>query len=146
MRQNKIFCLYLYLTKKMKKSIIILLASFYLLIASGLTVSFHYCGGKLKYFSLFTAVDENGCCGSKMKSKGCCKNKTAFVKVKDNHQLSSKTTLPNNKPTEQLLSNNFSVYNFFTASSFEMFAVPDSHAPPDILTCPTFLLNKSIRI
>lgn len=116
------------------------------MIASGLTVSFHYCGGKLKYFSLFTAGDENGCCGSKKKSKGCCKNKTAFVKVKDNHQLGSKITLPNNTPTEQLFVNNILIYNSFTGSYTEMFAVPDSNAPPDILSCPTFLLNKSIRI
>ena len=64
-----------------------MLASFYLVLASGLTLSLHYCGGKLKSVSLFSC-NEDGCCGSKMKSKDCCKNKTTFIKVKDTHNTS----------------------------------------------------------
>ena len=69
----------------MKKSLIILFASFYLILASGLSISLHYCGGKLKEISFFGAGNENGCCGSKKKSKGCCHDKSTFIKVKDNH-------------------------------------------------------------
>ena len=69
----------------MKKSFIILFASFYLMLASGLSISLHYCGGKLKDISLFNNSNEDGCCGSKKKSKGCCNNKSVFIKVKDNH-------------------------------------------------------------
>lgn len=130
----------------MKKSALILLALFYLIISSGIAVSVHYCGGKLKYFSLFKAANENGCCGKKKMSKRCCENKTTFVKVKDNHQLGSKISIPDNKSIEQLLARDFSVNNYFPVSCFERFAVPDSHASPDIVSCPTFLLNKSIRI
>lgn len=130
----------------MKRSTIILLAAFYLMVASGLTVSFHYCGGKLKYFSFFTSGDENGCCGNKKRSKGCCKNKTAFVKVKDNHQTGSNTVLPNNSSTKLLFAGNVITYTYTTASYFKLFAVPDSHAPPNIFPCPVFLLNKSIRV
>lgn len=69
----------------MKKSLIILFASFYLMLASGLSISLHYCGGKLKDISLFSSGNEDGCCGTKKKSKGCCSEKTAFIKVNDNH-------------------------------------------------------------
>ena len=69
----------------MKKSLIILFASFYLILASGLNVSLHYCGGKVKDISLFSNGNEDGCCGTKKKSKGCCNEKSAFIKVKDNH-------------------------------------------------------------
>lgn len=69
----------------MKKWLVILLAAFYLILVSGLNVSLHYCGGKLKTISLFNNGNENGCCGTKEKSKGCCNERSAFVKVKDNH-------------------------------------------------------------
>ena len=69
----------------MKKSFIILFTSFYLILASGLSISLHYCGGKLKDISLFSSGNEDGCCGSKKKSKGCGNEKSAFIKVKDNH-------------------------------------------------------------
>ncbi len=29
--------------------------------------------------------NEDGCCGSEEKSDGCCKDKTSFIKVKDDH-------------------------------------------------------------
>jgi len=53
----------------MKKITIILLTIFYFAVASGITVSLHYCGGKFKEFSLNKSSNEDGCCGNKKKSK-----------------------------------------------------------------------------
>ena len=48
-------------------------------------VNLHYCGGNLKKVAFYSVNDEDGCCGSKEKSHGCCKDKTSFIKVKDDH-------------------------------------------------------------
>jgi len=80
----------------MKKATIILLTVFYSVIASGINVSIHYCGGKIKEFSLNKSSNEDGCCGNKKKSKGCCDEKAAFIKIKDNHDLSNTVSLTYN--------------------------------------------------
>ena len=69
----------------MKKLLTISLAVFYLFIASGVYVNMHYCGGKLKKIAFYSVNDEDGCCGSEEKSDGCCKDKSSFIKVKDDH-------------------------------------------------------------
>lgn len=69
----------------MKKVSIILCCIFYFIVASGFTISLHYCGSKIKVISFNSTAKEVGCCGTKKKSKGCCKDKSTFVKVKDNH-------------------------------------------------------------
>lgn len=69
----------------MKRFLVFTLLFAYTTLACGVNLQLHYCGGKLKKISLIDSSDEDGCCGSKMKSKGCCKDKTTFIKVKDNH-------------------------------------------------------------
>lgn len=69
----------------LKKSLLIVFSFFYFFLASGININLHYCGGKLKDISLFSAANEDGCCGSKKKSKGCCDEKNSYIKVKDNH-------------------------------------------------------------
>lgn len=70
----------------MKKALTISLAFFYLVVASGVFLNLHYCGGHLKKVAFYSVSDEDGCCGSKEKSHGCCKDKASFIKVKDDHQ------------------------------------------------------------
>ena len=85
----------------MKKIIIIFLSVFYLIIVSGVTFNIHYCGGKLKHITYFNYGDSDGCCGSKKKSKGCCKDKTTIIKVQENHQVTKVAQVSN--PTIHLL-------------------------------------------
>lgn len=128
----------------MKKATIILLASFYLIIASGVTFNLHYCGGKLKTVSLFTNQEE-GCCGSKKKSKGCCKDKTAFLKVKDNHHSNHLLKAP--IPTSKLLVEGILPifeYNFFTRHVDEI--VLNYHAPPVVYDNPLYLKHRVLLI
>ncbi|MBI1836488.1 MAG: hypothetical protein HYR91_04410 [Flavobacteriia bacterium] len=69
----------------MKGVVIILLSVFYLFVSAGTSINLHYCGGKLKNVS-FHSFDEKSCCGSKMKSKGCCHNQKIAIKVKDKQE------------------------------------------------------------
>ena len=129
----------------MKKTFIILLASFYLIVASGLAVSIHYCGGKLKQISFINNNNEKGCCGSKKKSKGCCKTKTAFLKVKDNHEANSLVKSPTPaKLTANVLPTAL-VYTVYVNNVCN--SVINYHAPPVIIYGnPLYLENRVLLI
>ena len=59
----------------MKRVVIIFLMFLYLLPAIGVTVSAHYCGGKLASISLNPFDTKHKCaCGSKKMKKNCCKD------------------------------------------------------------------------
>ena len=127
----------------MRKLIIIFLCAFYLMVSLGITLSLHYCGGKLKSVSLFSN-NEEGCCGSKKKSKGCCKNKTTVIKVKDSHQLNKVAkinvtyiTFVNVAYTQ--VSFNFSCFSkAYTASNY--------YEPPVLYDNPLYLKHRVLII
>ncbi len=128
----------------MKKSAIILLTIFYFAIASGFTVSLHYCAGKLKGISLIQTEKDN-CCGSKKKSMGCCKEKTLSYKVKDNHQSIDKIIVPD-KSLTQFIHSNYVEIALFVKPTIDLYTLPDFHAPPYQDSNPTYLLNRTFRI
>lgn len=67
---------------------------FYLMLVLGIIISLYYCGGKFKSIFFFGfGGNEDGCCGNKMKSKGCCDEKVIFIKVKDNYYLSNSVNI-----------------------------------------------------
>ena len=60
----------------------------YLIVACGITINMHYCGGKLQSTSLLK-ISEEGCCGEEAEDSGCCDNEVAIYKLKDDHQTSA---------------------------------------------------------
>jgi len=63
----------------MKKFLHIMLTLFLLISTTGVTLSMHYCGGKLVSTSILT--EAKSCCGDHC---GCCENKTHHYEVKEN--------------------------------------------------------------
>ena len=128
----------------MKKTLIILFCFFYFLSSVGVALNLHYCGGKLKSISFFHQNEKN-CCGKKMKSKNCCKEKLIVYKVKGNQDASDKYfSFKNN-------TNIFNAYflssiNDFEKRNFNLFFLPDSHDPPDIDCSSIYLVNRVFRI
>jgi len=128
----------------MKKSLIILFASFYLVLASGLSINLHYCGGKLKDISLFSTSSEDGCCGNKKKSKGCCKEKSAFIKVKNNHFAGNNVKVLNS-PVKSIPAAIF--HQFFEIQNAEIaLTALNYHAPPLLYDNPIYLKHRVIII
>lgn len=128
----------------MKKITIILLTFFYFTVASGITVNMHYCGGKFKQISLFHPVNDNGCCGSKKKSKGCCNNKTTFIKVKDNHNLNKNVNLTFNQ--FKILTPFTSTQLFANLFKSDFYLKLDYHSPPLLYNNPLYLKYKVLII
>jgi hypothetical protein len=128
----------------MKKSIILFLTFFYLITASGVNISLHYCGGKLKSISFFNHNNENSCCGKMMK-KGCCKEKTITIKTNDNHNRISDLTVPDITHTQLLdIALPQATINFSNFYSSEI--IPHYDGPPDIFYDPIFLRYRVLII
>ncbi len=75
----------------MKRVFVLLLTLFYLMFTSGMTISAHYCGGKLTSVSLLRLGKEKCPCGSKKMKKDCCKTKSCTFKI-NNRPLSFQST------------------------------------------------------
>lgn len=71
----------------MKRPLVAILAFFYIVIASGITVNIHYCMGDFASVEYgLPANDACSVCGMKEK-KGCCHTEYKLVKIQDAHQL-----------------------------------------------------------
>lgn len=58
----------------------------YLIPAVGITVSAHYCGGKLASLSIGEEQGKTCACGSKKMKGSCCEFETINIKLKDTQQ------------------------------------------------------------
>lgn len=128
----------------MKTILIILFSVFYLLTSIGGSFNLHYCGGNLKTIS-FSSVSEKSCCGSKMKSKGCCHNKTIVIKVKDKHQSNKIDKITYAKPI-LILDNSTPEINYISSYSKENQTPENYHSPPIVLKTPIYLKNRVLII
>lgn len=128
----------------MKKIFLICLSFLYLTTVSGITLNFHYCGGKLKLVSLYHSDSEKGCCGKKMKKDRCCNDKTTSFKLKDSHNYSPSSKVP---PTfTKFIVSNIPVFTFTFINTGKSFIVPDCHAPPVFYDNPLYLRNRVLLI
>ena len=129
----------------MKRVALILFCLFYTLSSSGMVLKAHYCHGTLKSIS-FTHSDESKCCGKKkMKSKNCCKEKSFVYKVNNNQDASGKYFSFKTFTNFSDLFNNSALISL-EQSKTNLFLLPDFHAPPDIGSKSTYLLNGVFRI
>lgn len=130
----------------MKRIVIILLMFFYLIPTIGVTVSAHYCGGKVTSVSFMAFDTKHKCpCGSKKMPKDCCKDETTTIKLDDEQQK--------NQPAfsyvveildfQPALTTNFT-YNYRTpllSTDFD-----HSTHPPDDLKHPPYIRHRVFRI
>lgn len=124
----------------MKKNLSILLIAFiYLIISSGVYISMHYCGGKLKNFSLaYAHADDGCCCGSKEKNKNCCKEKTLYIKVKDIHKSVDLLKVPYSY--EKIIGTGISVLDLNYSVIISNTQLPFYHKrPPPVPSTPIYL-------
>lgn len=119
----------------MKKLFFIVFSFLYLVSSAGVSFNVHYCGGKIKGISLFS-TEEDGCCGKKMKSKKCCKEKTVVYTVKETQNGSSKINITKTS------------FEFFSVVSKLKFPEPTSQflIIPSLKQPPDIVYNKSYRV
>lgn len=119
-----------------KKTAIIVMMLFYMFTTCGIYIGFHYCNGKLKSVSFKSSEKEKGCCCGKKGKKGkkdCCKNKTVYIKIKDNQKLVDQ--LKPICPPEKIVpfANNFGL-NLNYLPALPEVLLPTYHGPPPLIS------------
>lgn len=83
---------------KVKKVFSMVLLIVFLMSNIGVTVSMHFCGGLLNSIDIFTFNGHSCKCGKKAMEKNCCKDKTTFLRVKNDlanaNQINYKIACP----------------------------------------------------
>ncbi len=130
----------------MKRIVVISLMFLYLITAIGLTVSAHYCDGKITSVSFNPFDTKHKCpCGSKKMKKDCCKDETTTIKLSEEQQK-----------TQQFICNVIKAPDFqpaiLTNLIFDYRTPPlstdfnyNTH-PPDDIKNPLFIRHRVFRI
>jgi hypothetical protein len=132
------------LYKAMARIFIILFAGFYLLISTGINVSAHWCGKKIRLVSIASSHEKKCPCGTKMRP-GCCKDVHAYFKITDNQKISSQVVLPVNSFAKALTTVAFQKSEKLFAQ-VEVFDISNYHAPPFKTKLPVYLRSSILRI
>lgn len=127
----------------MKKATVLLLLVFYLIPTIGMTVSAHFCGGKLTSVSMQLLGNEKCPCGSKKMKKDCCKTNT--IKIIHEQQQAPHLSIDFSK----LFSVHHAIIQTETNSFF--FSIVEAefykhHSPALLLKQPLYLINSVFRI
>ncbi|HLF62198.1 MAG TPA: hypothetical protein VI603_00490 [Saprospiraceae bacterium] len=65
----------------MHRLIVVILAAYYLVIATGVTMHYHYCMGKLESVTLFHPGKGSCPCGEEDEMPSCCKSGVLLLKI-----------------------------------------------------------------
>jgi hypothetical protein len=114
--------------------------------AIGVTVSAHYCGGKVTSVSLNPIDTKHKCpCGSKKMPKNCCKDETTTVKLDDEQQKAQQISCNAVKFTDfqPAIPTNltFDYHTPFLTTEFD-----HSAHPPDDLKHPLYIRHRVFLI
>ncbi|MGV3613239.1 MAG: HYC_CC_PP family protein [Fluviicola sp.] len=138
----------------MKRIFSLIIMVLYLLPALGMTVSTHYCGGKLADVSLFGSKPKMSCACGAMASKNkvhikkkCCEQVTFSLKL-DNQQL-KQSTLDHKSPNAEILAEKQFDFGFIRNTIIVMPKVALSYSPnlpPGRYKEPIYIQNDSFLI
>ena len=134
----------LLLPQYMKKAAAILFLFLFLFTNSGMAVNVHWCGGKIASVDFFSDGKHHCPCGKKMRTGGCCKDKT--VTLKANHELAkvNQFALKISLPKFEMLEARET--EIVSSTQLQHFTSDFYHPPPYKPRTPIFLLDRVIRI
>lgn len=130
----------------MKKYLVFTFMLFYFGVASGATVEFHYCMGKLVEWGMAHPKESNPCDNCKMtdaESKDCCKKEQQQVKVEQAQKAEFSFQF---KSIPSLIALPFVFEPKLIATSQIIAGDNYSHAPPRTEKTPVFVLLRTFRI
>ncbi|WP_316809745.1 HYC_CC_PP family protein [Pedobacter heparinus] len=132
----------------MKRTLLTILAIFYLGVSSGATVHFHYCMGELVSWGLEkqsrTICDFCGMPKSASKKKSCCKDVEQQVKVAKSQKVNQVIYKFDQLPSLSVLPELFVSYQ--APVPVKITGTAWSNAPPDEQQIPVYLKNCTYRI
>ena len=134
-----------YLYSSMKKLLVVFLLCCYLIPCFGVSVSVHYCGGKVASISILPNSPPKCACGKRMMKRGCCKDKTVQFKATGEQTIAKQapTLTPKNSSS---VPQYFIVKTAFFYKGVIAVNVPFAHPPPLHRGIPVFLSNRVLLI
>ena len=122
-----------------------ILALFYLAVASGVTVNLHYCMGDLASVDYGHEEEGGDCgkCGMPDDNNACCHTDSKLLKLNDDHQLSALAFKWSQPEAVQLDHPAYPAYTFDISSQLFTGSV---HSPPDRPFHNIYLYNCVFRI
>ncbi|MEP6795712.1 MAG: hypothetical protein ABJB16_15390 [Saprospiraceae bacterium] len=129
----------------MRSVIVILLLFSYMIPSIGVSLTAHYCGGKLASVSIFHHDGLKCPCGKMPMKNDCCKEKTTLIKLNDNQhkaQLLSISFFKEIQPTPFYLPGKISLNLGIDQRIFHNYL----HPPDDNTEKPIYLLNEVFLI
>ena len=129
--------------QQMKKGVLILFASFYLLVSTGLTLDVHYCGGQLVDVEVLGTPDH--CCSEVKKSchkkdeNKCCNDETVLVQLDQWQIISNISTLDVGPAHVPKINRDYEQIEVFKESQHDVFK---DLPPPKVQ--PLWLLYRSL--
>jgi len=129
-----------------KKASIIALIFLYLIPSIGISVTSHFCRGKLASTSIGFLEANNCACGSKKMKKGCCENKTQLIKLEDDQQKSQFGSLNFIKPVKYVPYFIRSISPQFVSIAVKRSGSRYLHPPGDKVKHDIYLLYQSFLI
>ncbi len=137
---------YLSLGRFMKKITVAILSVYYLAIACGITVNFHFCMNRLASVKLFASeVKKCGRCGMEIhESNGCCRDEVEVVKLQDDQQKTAVAVHEFSSPEQPvIIPSEFIAADFYNVNEQRHF---HNHSPPLLSAQDTYLQINVFRI
>ena len=128
----------------MKKVTAIFLLLTFLVANTGMAVTIHYCGGKLSSIDIFS-FDKHPCkCGKKAMKKDCCKDKTTFLKMKED--LAKTNSIVFKTPSVKQIFPLVRQFELVPSAQFQYLVSAFYHPPPFKPKAPIYLLDRVFLI
>lgn len=130
----------------MKSVTIVAFVILYLVAATGINGSAHYCAGRLASVSFGWKPAKNCACGSENTKSDCCQDKNFSISFNDDHQKSQQAYIDFSGPADRQSAKPTSYYFPLFTSSCGRTDTFSFHQPPERKQLPLYLLNRVIRI
>ena len=131
----------------MKKFVLFIFIFFYFGVASGATVEFHYCMGKLVEWGMSDHAGESKSCSNckmaESDSKNCCKKEQQQVKVSEAQKAQFSFQF---KVVPSIIAAPFHFELISNTFQNEVRQTNYGHAPPIVANTPVFILLRTFRI
>ena len=126
-----------------KRLIIGFLVTFYFIVAVGVTISGHFCGGYLESYSFNVVADEHDCCGGMPMDSNCCENVKVTIKSSEDHFASDIVRVEQSLLFVEIQG---CAQELLIENAAGVILTPDLHPPPLLSKCPVHLRNRVLLI
>lgn len=134
----------------MKKSILLLFTFYFFLSSTGVVFGTHYCGKKKSYTLWGVSIPDSDACKCAgmhpVKSKGCCKNESKWIKANTDDSKTQTNNFQFNKGEKILFVNLFVTLPYFNIPKPKPAISYQANRPPPIYELPLFLQVRSLLI